>query len=303
MKSLEDALWLRNAILSALEQAADAGNTSERDDLLSFVIVGAGPTGVEMAGALAELARGFLARTPSLCRSGARIMVIDAGSRVLPEFAPELSIYAARALAALGVEVRTGKRVTGLKDGEVELSGETLHARTIIWAAGTEATPVARWLGVQPGHGGRVSVDDCLRVPGHPRIFVIGDAALAKGSDGKPLPGLATVAKQQGEYVAASIVRKIRDQPKMAGFRYRDYGTLATIGRSEAIAELGPVHLTGRPAWFIWAGAHIVFLISFRNRVVVSVQWLMAYLTNRRSAGLIVGPEPMSGQPPVVKPG
>jgi NADH dehydrogenase len=303
MKSLEDALSLCNAILSALERAADTLDQNERGRLLTFVLVGAGPTGVEMAGAIAELARDFLAHDLSLSGRRARIMLVDAGSRVLPEFAPDLSTYAARALTTLGVEIRTGKRVTGVKEGEVELEGETLQAGTIIWAAGTEATPVAAWLGVEPGHGGRVGVDGRLRLPGHPCVAVIGDAALVTGPDGKPLPGLASVAKQQGRYAAASILRRVRGQPAPAHFRYRDYGTLATIGRNKAVAELGSVHLTGRPAWLVWAGAHILFLISFRNRLLVSVQWLLAYLTNRRSAGLIVGPEPISGQPPVANPG
>ena len=185
----------------------------------------------------------------------------------------------------------------------MELQGETLQAGTIIWAAGTQATPVAAWLGIEPAHGGRVKVDPRLRIPGHPCISVIGDAALAEGSDGKPLPALASVAKQQGRYVAVSILRRVRGKSAIRGFRYRDYGTLATIGRNEAVAELGSLHLTGRPAWMMWATAHIIFLISFRNRLLVSVEWFLAYVTNRRSAGLIIGPEPNSTQPPVVKPG
>lgn len=299
MKSLDDALRLRNMILSALERAAETRDDDLRDRMLTFLLVGAGPTGVEMAGSLAELARAF----PAEGLGPVRIILVDAGSRVLPEFAPDLSTYTAHALRALGVEVRTGKRVAAVKEGEVELEGETVQAGTIIWAAGTEATPVAAWLGVTPEHGGRVRVDAWLRIPGRSCISVIGDAAFTKGSNGKPLPALASVAKQQGLYVARSITRRVRGQSTMARFRYRDYGTLATIGRNQAVAELGTVHLTGRAAWLMWATAHIVFLISFRNRLLVSFEWLLAYLSDRRGAGLIVRPEPLPPQPPVEKPG
>ena len=182
----------------------------------------------------------------------------------------------------------------------------------MIWTAGTTATPVADWLGVTPGAGGRVPVGADLRVGGHPRIHIIGDAALALGADGKPLPGLAPVAKQQGRYVARAIVRRLRGQRAPAPFAYRDYGILATIGRNKAVAELGPVHLTGLPAWLMWAVAHIFFLIGFRNRVMVSAQWAFAYATNERAGRLLIrnpadprsaGPNPRPDQPPVEKPG
>ena len=175
-----------------------------------------------------------------------------------------------------------------MRDGEVDFEGETIRAGTIIWTAGTQATPVAEWLGVEPTHGGRVAVDGGLRVMGHPEIHVIGDAAEALDPDGKPYPGLASVAKQQGAYVADTILRRSRSLPTPDRFAYRDYGTLAIIGRNEAVAQLGSVHLTGRPAWLLWAGAHILFLISFRNKLSVGTQWALAYATHQRSASLIL---------------
>ncbi len=304
MKTLGDALRLRDAILSVFERAALSSTQAEQARLLTFVLIGAGPTGVEMAGSIAELAHDLLTREYTIGR--ARIVLLDAGRRVLAEFPPDLSANAAASLKALGVEVRTGQRVTDIEDGKVQLEGEAIEAGMIVWTAGTSATPVAQWLGITPGHGGRVDVERDLRVPGYEDVSVIGDAALAKGADGKPLPGLAPVAKQQGEYVAQRIRRRLRRQPAPAPFVYRDYGTLATIGRNKAVAEFGPLHLTGRPAWLMWAGAHIFFLISFRNRVLVTAQWAFAYATHQRSAGLIVGNrqrQPGGPHPPVAKPG
>jgi NADH dehydrogenase len=300
LKTLGDALALREQILAAFERAAEARNDEERARLLTFVLIGGGPTGVEMAGSIAELARGTLARDYDIHGVRARIMLVEAGPRILTGFTPDLSDNAAAALAALGVEVRTGTRVTGIEPGLVELHDGTVPAGTVIWTAGTEATPVADWLGVKPGPGGRVPVGPDLSVPGHQGVFVIGDAALALGADGEALPGLAPVAKQQGRYVARGILRRQRGRSKPGPFAYRDYGTLATIGRHEAVAEFGPVHLTGYPAWLMWAVAHIFFLIGFRNRVMVSAQWAFAYVTNERGGRLIIG---RAHQPPVVKPG
>ena len=287
LKDLDDALALRSRILGAFEQAAVAA-AADRAALLTFVLVGAGPTGVEMAGAIAELAHTVLASDfHGIALPSARIVLIEAGPRVLGQFPPDLSANAAADLEALGVEIRTNTSVTAIEPGAVHLGHETLAAATTIWTAGVKATPVATWLGVKPGHGGQVPVTPGLRVPGHPDIFVIGDAALATNRRGKPFPGLAPVAKQQGHYVARTIARSLGRPHPRRRFRYRDYGTLATIGRGKAVAEFGSIHLTGRPAWLLWAGAHIFFLIGFRNRVIVSAQWAMSYITHERAGRII----------------
>jgi len=306
LKTLDDALNLRCRILRAFERAAAAKGT-ERERLLTFVLIGGGPTGVEMAGAIAELAHDTLPHDYGIPRSAATIILVDAGERVLAEFTPDLSQDAADALGALDVQIRTGTKVTGIEAGTVHLHDETIEAETVIWTAGTEATPVAEWLGVTPAHGGRVPVGADMTVAGHPEVHVIGDAALARDPHGHPYPGLAPVAKQQGAYVARAILRRLRGGPAPAAFSYRDYGSLATIGRGRAVAELGPVHLSGWPAWVVWAGAHIFFLIGFRNRVMVAVQWAFAYATRQRIRGAVLdgtaSPALPSRQPPVAKPG
>ena len=289
LKSLQDALGLRQRILSALERAAETASEAERARLLTFVLIGGGPTGVEMAGSIAELTRQMLARDYGGDPDQARVVLIEAGPRLLPAFAPDLSQAASRALATLGVEVRLGARVTGIEHDAVHLHDGAITAETIVWTAGTAATPVAGWLGLHADKGGRVAVADDLRVAGFMDVRVIGDAALARGADGKPLPGLAPVAKQQGHYVARAILRRLQGRRPLPPFAYRDYGTLATIGRNRAVAEFGPVHLTGTLAWVTWAVAHIFFLIGFRNRVMVSAQWAFAYATNNRSGRLIIG--------------
>lgn len=307
LKTLDDALRLRRRILLAFEQASVA-DAEARRRLLTFVLIGGGPTGVEMAGSIAELARDLLAHDYDMGGAKARIVLVEAGKRVLPEFTPDLSENAAEALGKLGVEIRAGTRVTGIADGQVHLHDETLAAGTVIWTAGTAATPVADWLGVKPAHGGRVPVNAGLSLMDHPDIHVIGDVALAKNADGKPFPGLAPVAKQQGHYVARAILRRLRGgRREPAAFSYRDYGTLATIGRGRAVAEFGRVHLTGEIAWAVWAVAHIFFLIGFRNRFMVSAQWAFAYATRQRTNRVIVdsaAAKPLLGhQPPVAKPG
>ncbi len=289
LKTLDDAIHLRRRILMAFERAAGAGK-ADRARLLTFVLIGAGPTGVEMAGAIAELAQDLLTHDYDLPGAKARIVLIEAGDHVLPEFSPDLRRNAANALRALGVEIRTGTRVTGIADGVIHVHEDTLDAETVIWTAGTAATPVAEWLGVKPAHGGRVAVRADLSVGDHPEIHVIGDAAHRQDRRGKPLPALAPVAKQQGKYVANAILRRLRGQRPQAAFAYSDYGTLATIGRGRAVAEIGPVHLTGLPAWAMWAGAHIFFLIGFRNRVLVGTEWALAYLTRQRTDRIISGP-------------
>ena len=291
LKTLDDAVALRNAIVSALERAALTADATEQERLLTFVLIGGGPTGVEMAGAIGEFVRDRLLASYAIAPERASIILVEAGKRVLAEFAPNLSADAAAALKSLGVTIRTGVKVTNIEAGRVHLGSETIMAETVIWAAGMAATPVASWLGVQPGHGGRVAVGPDLRVTGHGDVFVIGDASLARDPHGHPLPGLAPVAKQQGAYVAEAILRRLGGQPDPAPFRYRDYGTMATIGRNKAVAQFGSVRLSGFPAWLLWAGAHIAFLISFRSRALVSLEWAFAYVTHGRSAGLIIADE------------
>ena len=290
LKSIEDATAMRRRILLAFEQAEQCGEAAERHRLLTFVIVGGGPTGVELAGTLAELAKAALARDfRHIDPAAARIVLIEAGPRLLPSFPPRLSNVAARGLGRLGVEVRLGAAVTGCDPDGVTIGAERLDSRTLIWAAGVAASPAASWLGVAPVRGGRVAVGPDLTLPGHPEIFVIGDTA-AVTSTGGPLPGVAPVAKQQGAHVARVIAARLAGRPPPAPFRYRDYGNLATIGRREAVVDFGPLWLTGRLAWLVWGAAHIYFLIGFRNRLAVAIDWLWSYLTYQRGARLITGP-------------
>ena len=300
LKTLDDALTLRRRILSAFEAASAATDPADRDRLLTFVLIGGGPNGVEMAGSVAELARQMLAEDFHLPGARARTVLIEAGPRILAEFAPELSAYARRTLEALGVEIRTATKVTRIEPGLVHTETAMVPAGAIVWTAGTQATPVAAWLGVTPGHAGHVPVGPNLLVHGHGPVAVIGDAAAVTG---QRLPGLAPVAKQQGRYAARAILARLRGQPRRRPFRYADYGTLAAIGRNHAVAEFGPVHLRGFPAWLAWAVAHIFFLISFRNRVLVSTQWLLAYTLNRRTGRLLTGEPARIPQPPVANPG
>ena len=302
LKTLDDALALRREIMSAFEAAALAPTIAERDRLLTFVLIGGGPNGVEMAGSIAGLAEDVLHRNFAMPGARARIVVVEAGPAILSEFTPHLSEYSRRALESLGVEVRTGTKVTNLHPGTVETASGTIEAGVVVWTAGTEATPVAEWLGVQPGHGGLVPVGPDLRVPGLDGVFVIGDAALARGPGGHKLPALAPVAKQEGRFVARAIRRGLRGRPTVPAFHYRNYGSLATIGRNRGIAEIGPLHLTGVAGWLTWAVAHVFFLIGFRSKVLVSTQWAFTYLLNQRSGRLITGTD-RPPQPPVAKPG
>jgi NADH dehydrogenase FAD-containing subunit len=287
LKSIEDATTMRRRILVAFERAEDCEDEAERLRLLTFVIIGGGPTGVELAGALAELAKAALARDfRHIDPTTARIVLIEAGPRLLPGFPPSLSAAAAAALTRLGIEVRPGAKVTRIDPCGVLLSGERIDSRTLIWAAGVAASPAAEWLGVTSGRGGRVSVEADLTLPGHPEIFVIGDTAEVRGPDGT-LAGIAPVAKQEGAYVARVIAARLAGRPIPAPFRYRDFGKLATIGRREAVVDFGRLRLTGRLAWFAWGAAHIYFLTGFRNRMTVAIDWLWSYLTYQRGARLI----------------
>ena len=292
LKTIEDATVMRRRILLAFEHAESSDDLEERRRLLTFVIIGGGPTGVELAGALAELAKAALARDfHHIDPTTARIMLIEAGPRLLPSFPPRLSEVAARALIRLGVELRLGTPVTECGDNGAVLDGEPIESRTLIWAAGVAASPAAQWLGIAPGRGGQVPVGPDLTVTGHPEVFVIGDTADVQGPEG-PLPGVAPVAKQEGAYVARVIKARLAGKAPPPPFRYRDLGNLATIGRKEAVADLGWLRLTGYLAWLFWSGVHIFFLIGFRNRMAVALDWLWLYLTYQRGARLIVGEDP-----------
>ena len=289
LKTIEDATAMRRRILVAFERAEDSDDEAERRRLLTFVIIGGGPTGVELAGTLAELAKAALARDfRRIDPTTARIVLIEAEPRLLTSFPPALSSVAARDLERLGVELRLGVRVTRCDAGGAVIGEDRIESRTLIWAAGVSASPAASWLGVEAGRGGRVPVGPDLTLSGHPEIFVIGDTALVEGRRG-PLPGVAPVAKQEGGYVARVIAARLGGRPAPGPFRYRDFGNLVAIGRKAAVVDFGWLRLSGRLAWLIWGCARIYFLIGFRTRMVVAIDWLWAYLTYQRGARLITG--------------
>jgi NADH dehydrogenase len=289
LKRVDDATLIRRRILLAFERAENSTDEAERRKLMTFAIVGAGPTGVEMAGAIAELARHALAEDfRSIDPRAARIVLLEGGERVLPAFAPKLSAYAQRALERMGVEVWLRKQVTACDAGGLVASGVRLDCATILWAAGVAASPAARWLGVPADRAGRVQVDADLAAPGHERTFVIGDTAAVKQEDGF-VPGIAPAAKQEGAYVASVIKAAVSGRAKPAAFRYRHDGNLATIGRNAAVIDFGTFSLTGFAAWMIWAVAHVYFLIGMRHRLLVALQWAWSYVTFGRGARLIVG--------------
>jgi NADH:quinone reductase (non-electrogenic) len=289
LKTIDDATYLRRRILLAFERAENECDLEERQRLMTFVVIGGGPTGVEMAGAIAELAKRVLASDfRTIDPRCARIILVEAAPRVLTPFAPSVSETARRALEKLGVEVRPGAAVTDCSCAAVHLGGELIPTRTIIWAAGVMASPAGRWLGVETDHAGRVKVRADLSVPGHSNIFVIGDTAAAADADGAPLPGVAPVAKQQGQYVARALAARLRGRTVQA-FRYRDFGSLATIGRSRAVAQYGRLRLSGFVAWVLWSVAHVYFLIGFRSRFVVALNWAWSYITFQRGSRLITG--------------
>jgi NADH dehydrogenase FAD-containing subunit len=289
IKTLADALTIRQHVLAAFEAAEIAHEPSERRRLLNFVLVGAGPTGVELAGAIAELAKASLVHDfRRIDPSDARIVLIEAGQRILPSFPPSLSAAAQQALEQLGVEVRLGKAVTLVDAEGVVVAGERIAAASILWAAGVAASPAATWLNVPADRAGRIEVAADLSVPGYPDIFAIGDTCSSKSWDGKPAPGIAPAAKQMGRYAAAVLRARIEGAPPPPPFRYRHQGSLATIGRNKAVADFGWTRLSGRLAWLLWALAHIYFLIGFRSRIVVTLDWLWAYVTFRSGARIIL---------------
>jgi NADH dehydrogenase len=295
LKKIDDATGIRRRILTAFETAEVAKSAESRRQFLTFVVIGGGPTGVEMAGAIAELARVALRHDfRNIDPREARVVLVEAGPRLLAAFSPRLSEAARRSLERLGVEVRLGARVSQCDAEGVMIRTESTCARlqtaTIIWGAGVAASSAARWLGAEKDRNGRVMVGPDLSLPGHPEIFCIGDTAHAPGANGQPLPGLAPVAKQQGAYVARLLRARLGGQSVPASFRYRNWGTMATIGRRAAVADFGWLRLDGTLAWLLWGLIHVSFLIGFRNRLVVILDWLWSYVTFQSGARLITGP-------------
>jgi NADH:quinone reductase (non-electrogenic) len=290
LKTLEDALEIRRRVLLAYEAAEREEDGAEQRALLTFVVIGGGPTGVELAGALAEISRETIARDFRLIDpTKARIILLEGGPRVLSAFPEALSRRAEEALGKIGVEVRAQAVVTQVTPDAVWIGGEQIRARTVLWAAGVAATPLARSLGVPLDRSGRVLVGPDLSIPGHPEAFAIGDMCTLVQEGGKPLPGLAPVAIQEGRATAANVLLRLEGRPTQA-FRYRDRGTMATIGRAAAVAVVGPFKLSGLIAWLAWLLVHIMFLIGFRNRFLVLFEWAWAFITWHRGARLITGP-------------
>ena len=286
LKGIGDALEIRQRILCAFESAERESDAEARRRWLTFVIVGAGPTGVELAGALREIAQKTLARDfRNFDPRDTRVLLLDAVDRVLPAFPEELSHEAERLLADRGVEVRTRRKVTAIDELGVTADNERIEARTVLWAAGVRASSIGASLGAPLDRAGRVEVNDDLTVPGHPEVFVVGDLAAVRHDSGW-VPGLAPAAIQEGRHAAANVVRTIENQPLRA-FRYRDKGLLATIGRAAAVVQIGRFRSAGFFAWLLWLFVHVLWLIGFRNRVVVLFEWAWAYFTYQRSARLI----------------
>ena len=291
LKRIEDATEIRRRILLAFERAENETDADERRRLMNLVIVGGGPTGVELAGAIAELARRALAKDfRNIDPRAARIILVEAGPRVLPSFPEALSDDAKRRLERLGAEVHLGTPITEIGPSGAKVGATHIEARTVIWAAGVAASPAGHWLGAKCDRAGRIEVHPDLSVPGHPEIFAIGDTALVLNAAGKPLPGVAPVAKQEGRYVGKVIAARLRGAENVTPFHYRDYGNLATIGRKAAVVDFSWLWLRGLAAWLLWAAAHIYFLIGFRNRTIVVLNWIWAYFTFQRGARLIIGP-------------
>jgi NADH dehydrogenase/putative oxidoreductase len=290
LKRVEDATQVRARLLSAFERAEAARDPLERAALLTFLVVGGGPTGVELAGAIAELARfGMDKEFRHFDPAQARILLVQAGPRLLPAFPEPLTDEAKRALERLGVEVLLGSRVERIDAEGVTVNGQRIAARTVLWAAGVVASPAARWLGAAADSAGRITVAGDLSVPGMPDVFAIGDTAASSAWKGQPVPGLAPAAKQGGAHVARVIRERIAGRPDPAPFRYRHLGSLATIGRKSAVADFGWIRLHGAPAWWLWGLVHVGFLVGLRNRISVMLDWFWSYLTYRSGTRLITG--------------
>lgn len=298
LKTIEDALEIRRRVLLAFELAERQSASGHGDPPLQFVVVGGGPTGVELAGTLAEIARHALNNEfRNIDPRHSRILLIEGGPRVLPSYSEDLSRKAEEQLRHLGVEVRTSHMVTGIEPGAVWIGNERIAAPVILWAAGVAASPLGKKLGASVDRAGRVLVQPDLSVPGHPEVFVIGDLAALKDENGRMLPGVAQVAIQQGTFAAEMIGRDLEHQPRR-DFHYHDKGSLATIGRAAAVAQIGKLKLSGYFAWLAWLFIHILFLIGFRNRLIVMIQWASSYLTYERGARLITGSDELVGWAP-----
>jgi NADH dehydrogenase len=288
LKTLEDAVGIRRRILLAFEQAEFEPDPAKRAALLTFVVIGAGPTGVELAGTISELAQDTL---PSDFRNidtmTARVVLVEAGPRVLGGYRPALSAYAQGALERIGVEVRLGHPVTCCDADGVSLGEERIASRTLIWAAGVGASPAAQWLNAPADAAGRLKVLPDLTVPGRPEIYAIGDTVSLANPDGRPVPGIAPAAKQQGQFVGRSIKARLGGHPSDEPFRYSDAGSLAQIGKRSAVADFGWIALRGAPAWWLWGAAHIYFLVGVRSRLAVALNWLWLHFRNQRAARLI----------------
>jgi NADH dehydrogenase len=289
LKSIGDALEIRRRVLSAFEFAERERDPSRRSAWLTFVVVGGGPTGVELSGALCEVARYALARDfRRINPVQARVILLEGSARVLPPYPPALSEKARRQLAELGVDVRTGQKVTSIDAEGVRVGEDFIATRTVLWAAGVAGSGFGRALGVPLDRAGRVVVGPDLAIPGHADVFVVGDLA-SLAQDGSPVPAVAPAAMQQGRHAARNVVRAVRGQPTLP-FRYKDRGSLATIGRSAAVASLGKIRLSGPIAWLAWLTLHVLFLVGFRNRAIVVFQWAWSFLSYDRGARLITGP-------------
>jgi NADH dehydrogenase len=301
LKTLEDAVEIRQRVLLAFERAERERDSVRRHAFLTFVIVGGGPTGVEMAGAVAELRRYALRRDFRHIDPGeATVMLLEGGPRLLPSYPPSLSDQAKQELRRLGVEVRTDTMVTEIRPGSVVAAGWTIPTQTVIWAAGNLASSILKSLGTPLDQAGRAIVEPDCTIPGHPEVFVLGDAAHFNQQNGGPLPGVSPVAIQMGEYAADVIAGDLAGEPRRA-FQYWDKGQLAVIGRGRAVADIWKLHFGGLLAWMIWTFVHIFFLIGFRNRILVMIQWAWSYLTYGRGARLIASEAPHSAEMPVVR--
>lgn len=288
LKHIADATEIRRRFLLAFERAEVAEDEAAQQRLLTFVIVGGGATGVEMAGAIAEVARRTLQHDfRRIDPRTSRIILIEAGPRLLPTFPAPLADYATRSLRGMGVEIALGRAVTGCDAEGVSLDGSRIEAATVIWAAGVVASPAAEWIGAEPDRAGRIKVNADLTVPGRPEIFAVGDTASVVAGDGRPVPGIAPAAKQMGNYVAKVIAARVRERPAPPPFAYHHLGDLATIGRKSAVVKLGVFQITGFLGWLFWSAVHIYFLIGLRNRFVVALNWLWSYMTFQRGARLI----------------
>jgi len=298
LKTLDDAIALRRKLLLAFERAEAEPDPAKKAAWLSFAVVGGGPTGVELAGTLAEIARHTLRNEfRHIDPASAKVRLVEAGPRVLSSFPEVLSLKARRQLEKLGVEVLTGTPVSDIDSLGFKLGEQFVPARTVVWAAGVAASPLARTLDVPLDRAGRVQVQPDLTLPGHPELSVAGDLAAVNQANGKPVPGVAPAAKQMGKYVADVIRARLHGKPTPGAFKYADYGNLATIGRMAAIVHLGRLQLSGVLAWWFWLAAHVFFLIGFRNRVVVLLNWAVAYWSYQRSARIIFGDDQEDRRP------